>query len=112
LRWKISQAGRALVAQRYTVDRSVEQWSEQLSAVLGLPRQPASTRRNVPPDGRLDRIFGARLGEAIRRFIGREFHHVEPGGEWPHAYGAGAMDAETFWRISRTLDCAQDDLRQ
>lgn len=104
VRTRITNGGRTLIEKRYTVSRSVEQWSAALSTVLRLPQRPLAKQQAVPPSGRLDRLFGARAGEAIRRLGNRKFTHAESGGEWPHAYSDGAMNAEAFSRMAQSLD--------
>lgn len=104
-RERIAAAGRALVLRRYTREKSVQQWARQFAAVLSAPDLPPATPQRAPaPAGRLDRLFGEKIGEAIRRRMGRGFAHTEPGGEWPHAYGAGAMTEAQFRIEAARLD--------
>ncbi|MCX7899738.1 MAG: glycosyltransferase family 4 protein, partial [Methylocystis sp.] len=103
-RARLLRNGRELVRSRYTKSKSIAQWDATLTAVRDMPLKPRSSMPAVPRNGRLDAWFGPVGGEAIRKFFGRRHHHVEPGAEWPHAYGVGALREEAFWRLAKQLD--------
>ncbi len=103
-RARLRDGGQNLVRERYTIEQSVAQWSTQLMAVLRAPTRPWSCPPTIRQSGRLDRLFGVRWGEAIRRLSAREHPHLDPGGEWPHAYGRGAMSDADFWLEAGRLD--------
>lgn len=103
---RLGEAGRMMVARRYTLAKSLEQWDAQLTHVLALPALAPGQRQLTQHGGRLDALLGARFAEHIRRLLGRSFTHSEPGGEWPHAYGVGALDKDAFWATAAQLDHA------
>lgn len=109
LRTALADRGRALVAERYTRPRSVAQWDRCLRDILEQPRHPPPrSARARQPAGRLDRWFGAGLGEHLRRLSGRAHQHVEPGGEWPHVNCKATLlsseDVAAFWAQARHID--------
>ena len=103
-RERIAAAALDLVEERYTIASSVAQWNAQLTKVLATPKRSAARVAAASPDGRLDRLLGAKLGERIRRLLNRSYVHHEPGGEWPHAYGVGALTAGQFRAEALRLD--------
>lgn len=108
LRARLANRGQALVAERYTRPRSVEQWDLSLRAVLAQPQRPIS-RISVPnsPAGRLDHWLGVGGGETIRRLLGLTHQHAEAGSEWPHVNqhnDAQDSDSNFFWPRSFLID--------
>lgn len=102
---RVAESGRALVRERYTLEKSVRQWAEQFCVAASLPKLPPPLWWSaVAPAGRLDRFFGNEMGETLRRVMRRGFVHTEPGGEWPHAYGIRAMSEAQFRAESKRLE--------
>jgi glycosyltransferase involved in cell wall biosynthesis len=90
---RLSRAGHALVARRYSQAASLAAWRRALDLVTGLPPLPPVTQEPAPaPAGRLDRWLGPRRGEDLRRLLGLRFRHGSAGSEWPHSGGDGAGD--------------------
>lgn len=79
----------SLVRKRYSRRQSIETWEDRLLSISNMPRKEVLSERfdHSYPPGRLDRWFGRRTGEWMRRTLGMRFAHREPGGEWPHTYG-------------------------
>lgn len=103
---RLISGGRALVRDRYSKDASVKHWSRSLETIIDLPALPRPPRRHSETEsraGRLDQLLGARLGERLRRGLGRRFAHAGPGGEWPHAM-SDAHGASDFLEEARSLD--------
>lgn len=91
LRERLARTGRRLVEERYTIARSVRAWAAGLDAILRLPLRDETRSLDAPtPAGRLDRLLGTQLGEALRRRLGLGYAHTEPGGEWPHTAASGS----------------------
>ena len=85
LRSRITQGGFNLVKARYSQQASVREWATDFETILNLPRLYTPTaRRRHQSESRLDRLFGASLGERIRRSLDIEYVHADIGGEWPH----------------------------
>jgi glycosyltransferase involved in cell wall biosynthesis len=80
----LARAALELVRGRYSHSRSVELWDLALRRVMELPALPIPARTSTPPAGRLDRWFGHRWGEHVRRTMGRPYPHAAAGDEWPH----------------------------
>lgn len=77
--------GRRLVEDRYSIEKSVSAWVACLNNIMAMPpRQENCPIMQPRPAGRLDKLFGIGLGEAVRSMLGRRFEHTGPGGEWPH----------------------------
>ena len=107
LRGHLTDAGYALVTERYTHERSVEAWDRACRAILSLPIPDQGERRTpVPAAGRLDALLGTALAETLRRALGVSFRHAGPGGEWPHATGGQPIDTDAYWEQARRLDRA------
>lgn len=105
VRRRIATSGRELVLRSYSRMRSIESWSDSLEAVVDLPPLPRSDwEPELPPAGRLDRLFGGEVADALRRMFGRRFVHSDPGGEWPHSYGDRRHDDPEFWRKAQEID--------
>lgn len=104
-RERVSSRGRELVAARYSLGVSTAAWRNALETIAAGPPLPAgSFERESRPSGRLERLFGPRLGAAVRRSVGRRNPQAAPGDEWPHGYGRG--EAPEFYELARELDAA------
>ncbi|MEA5391631.1 glycosyltransferase family 4 protein [Cyanobium gracile UHCC 0139] len=91
---RLSRAGHALVAGRYSGAASLAAWRQALERVAALPPLPPVPEEPAPaPAGRLDRWLGRRRGEDLRRLLGLRFRHGSAGSEWPHSGGDGAGHA-------------------
>ena len=105
IRNRLAGAGHDLVRNKYSRNESVRQWSDCLDQVGALPPLPRrAVQTGIGTQGRLDRLLGGRRAEMVRRLLGREFAHSEPGGEWPHSYGDRPVDDPEFWTLARRLD--------
>jgi glycosyltransferase involved in cell wall biosynthesis len=94
---KLSQAGRALVERRYSREISIACWDEAFTSILALPQlAPSPARLALKSAGRLDRWLGPRLGDSLRKALGRGYEHSAPGGEWPHLLTRSDADAELY----------------
>ncbi len=107
---RLSRAGHALVAGRYSEAASLEAWRRALEQVIALrPLAAGPSAPSPPPAGRLDRWLGRRRGEDLRRLLGQRFRHHSAGSEWPHSSGAsdGAAEAALLAAAGR-LDHPSD----
>ena len=88
LRASLRMKGYQLVDRRYSRSASAAAWDKALRSICTLPALPNS-ECNPPPAiaGSLDRAFGVRYAETLRRLCRISFKHTDPGGEWPHSYG-------------------------
>ncbi|MCP9931286.1 glycosyltransferase family 4 protein [Cyanobium sp. AMD-g] len=92
---RLSRAGHALVAGRYSGSASLAAWRRALTQVMELPRLPEILPEPDPaPAGRLDRWLGRRRGEDLRQLLGQRFRHSSAGSEWPHSGGEADGAAE------------------
>jgi hypothetical protein len=92
---RLSRAGYALVAGRYSEEASLAAWRRALDQVMALPPLAAAPPEPSPAStGRLDRWLGTRRGEDLRRLLGQRFRHGNAGSEWPHSGGVGDGAAE------------------
>lgn len=92
---RLSRAGHALVAGRYSEGASLEAWQRALEQVMVLTPLTAGPPEPAPaPAGRLDRWLGGRRGEDLRQLLGQRFRHGSAGSEWPHSGGEGDGTAE------------------
>ena len=92
---RLSTAGHALVAGRYSEKASLAAWRRALDQVAALPPLAAGHPEPSPPAaGRLDRWLGQRRGEDLRQLLGQRFRHGSAGSEWPHSSGGGDRAAE------------------
>ncbi len=92
---RLSRAGHALVAGRYSGSASLAAWRRALGQVMELPRLPEIPPEPDPaPAGRLDRWLGRRRGEDLRQLLGQRFRHSSAGSEWPHSGGEADGAAE------------------
>lgn len=104
-RARLAEAGRDLVAERYTIERSVQAWERAFTAVLAAAPSDGRARRREPvAAGRMDRWIGRGLAETVRRVAGRSFEHRGPGGEWPHSYGRRKPGDPRFLELAARLD--------
>lgn len=88
---RLSRAGHALVAGRYSQAASLAAWRRALDQVMALAPLPEALSEPAPaPAGRLDRWLGPRRGEDLRRLLGLRFRHGSAGSEWPHSGDDGA----------------------
>lgn len=101
---RLRTGGHKLVQGRYSITASVAAWDTALHAVLAQAPLPLPVPRRIEPAGRLDHLLGIGNGERLRRLLGKSYAHAEPGGEWPHSYGATRADDVAFWAAARALD--------
>lgn len=101
---RLRAGGYRLLAERYTLEASIDGWSRCLESVLALPARPRAPAPEVPPaTGRLERLLSPRLAETVRSALRRRGPDSGAGGEWPHTYGSGSH-AEEFLRIASDVD--------
>lgn len=85
---RLSEQARKL-PPAYTLAGFEGNWEHHLRRVLAGPAQMGSERLPSPiSPGRLRIPRCERATYLLRRWAGTRFAHDEPGGEWPHAYGA------------------------
>jgi glycosyltransferase involved in cell wall biosynthesis len=81
--------------ERCSIEASVQGWHEAFTACLNsqiaMELPPA---RQLPHNGRLDRVFGNRLAETLRNVFHRGILHESSGGEWPHSLSFGTPDCD------------------
>jgi glycosyltransferase involved in cell wall biosynthesis len=107
LRNRLLNGAYELVNNCYSTRISIERWNSALLSIVARPRTPTPKRIDEkwpPPAGRLDKLFGPRLAETIRGLLGSNYHHSEPGGEWPHAFRCSATDETAFWKSAISLE--------
>lgn len=107
--WKrLSQA--ALKSQEgiRSYEGALDAWAECFRRVLELPSRRGAAVPVVDrqPAGRLDRLFGEKSAETIRRLLGRKYRHAEQGGEWPH--WTGVDDPEFRRRVEEFARQVED----
>ncbi len=87
---RLSRAASESQSGIFSESGAIAEWSNALFRSLALePRRGGSVPRLMSTaTSRLDSWVGPRRAEMIRRFVGRQYPHTEPGGEWPHAGGA------------------------
>ena len=99
---RLSRAGHALVAGRYSEAASLTAWRRALEEAMALPPLPAASREPAPvPAGRLDRWLGRRRAEDLRRLLGVRFRHGSAGSEWPHSSGAAVAAGDLLELAAR-----------
>ena len=96
----------SVVGKTYSLEQSIVAWAEQLRTVMR--QAPRGNRRSQfdyqNSSGRLDRVFGPRFGERIRRILRRRFVHHEAGSEWPHSYAGIQDDDANFLALAGNMD--------
>jgi hypothetical protein len=101
---RLSRAGHALVAGRYSEAASLTAWRQAMGEVMALPPLPAAPPEPAPAaTGRLDRWLGSGRGEDLRRLLGVRFRHGSAGSEWPHSGGPGA-EAGDLLELAARID--------
>ncbi len=99
---RLSRAGHALVAGRYSEAASLTAWRRALEEAMALPPLPAASREPEPmAAGRLDRWLGSGRAEDLRRLLGVHFRHGSAGSEWPHSSGAAVAAADLLELAAR-----------
>ncbi len=92
---RLSRAGHALVAGRYSESASLAAWRRALAQVMEFsPRSAIPPEPDPAPAGRLDCWLGRRRGEDLRQLLGQRFRHSSAGSEWPHSGGEADGAAE------------------
>lgn len=97
---RLATDARQLVEQCYSLDCSIRQWRMAFEKTLvadALPTPQASMA--MPYCGRLDRLLGQELGEAVRTILRRKSHDAGPGGEWPHITAGLPPEEEGYWQM-------------
>jgi glycosyltransferase involved in cell wall biosynthesis len=103
-RARVVAGGLDLVVARYTQQASVQAWAGAIDAILAMPTLPSPVRaRPTGPSGRLDRLFGVRHGERVRRLLGIGHAHDAPGSAWPHT-GNPTADSRAFEKRASLMD--------
>lgn len=105
LRSKLIKAGYQLVKKRYSHENSIESWNKSFHSIINSIAKKTSIKHSkIKPAGRLDQLFGIKMAENVRSFLGRKFTHNDTGGEWPHSYGFGQENDDEFWKMAMTVD--------
>jgi glycosyltransferase involved in cell wall biosynthesis len=92
---RLSRAGHALVADRYSEAASLAAWQRALQDVMRLGPLPPSPPEPPPAAaGRLDRWLGSGRGEDLRSLLRLRFRHGSAGSEWPHSGSEGGADVD------------------
>lgn len=90
------------VSRRCSPRAALADWIAALESVLALPRLPRPLPPEPPgPAGRLDRWFGVRGAEMVRRLTGARVRHESAGSEWPHTAGSDESMDELLTRLRR-----------
>jgi glycosyltransferase involved in cell wall biosynthesis len=86
------------VAERHERMRVAHLWAEIFRRVLNDPPPdlPCRLPEDPAPRGRLDRWFGVRVAEHLRRLFGLPGYVGGPGDEWPHTLGGALSQVELF----------------
>ncbi len=108
-RERLVKAGHELLASRYNVEASVVAWEQAMNQILAQPVIAPKASGGFQPSGRLDSWLGVRFAESTRRLLRLRYHHVEPGGEWPHSYGNTRFDDDGFWSRASRMDQRKDN---
>jgi len=103
---KLVLRGREVVEESYTVERSVRAWDCALrSTIASDPLPTPQCVASISSSGRLDGLFGPRLGEWVRRASKRGHRHTSAGGEWPHVHhGVNPDERREFYALAHRLD--------
>lgn len=96
--------GHELVQQCYTREASIRAWHQALETIFKKEPLAPCVEPELIKSGRLDHLFGARVGESVRRRLGVQYRHESAGGEWPHSYGAIPEMVEKFWDTAALMD--------
>jgi len=90
------------VSRRCSPRVALAGWIAALESVLALPPLPRPLPPEPPgPAGRLDRWFGVRGAEMVRRLTGARVRHDSAGSEWPHTAGSDESLDELLARLRR-----------
>jgi glycosyltransferase involved in cell wall biosynthesis len=103
LRSRLAVAGRRLVEERYTIDRSVAAWDAALDSAAAAPPRPLEPPPARAAFGRLTRAVGPEWAERLRALRWSLPPDSGPGGEWPHTL-AGNRRSQEFWYQAEHLD--------
>ncbi|MEO0369394.1 MAG: glycosyltransferase family 4 protein [Pseudomonadota bacterium] len=104
LRLKIIKNAFSLIESRYTVSRSVELAALAFDTVLC---RPDTNAQKLPPQvswqtkGKIEFVFGARLGNFVRRFLRLPAKTFAAGDEWPHSMNLGG---DVYSKMKLKLD--------
>ncbi|HET9768057.1 MAG TPA: glycosyltransferase [Thermoanaerobaculia bacterium] len=98
----LAMAGRRMVADCYSRERSAAAWDRALREIAERPLRPvrAAPEPHVRA-GRLDRLLGARMGDSVRGLMGLRAAASGPGDEWPHTRSAAGPPAAFLDRLAR-----------
>lgn len=104
LRRRLVECAWADVGDRFSGDAAGAAWDRALRQVLDSPPLPRPTPpAPVASAGRLDRLFGPRGAERVRRALRRPVATFGSGDEWPHT-GSPAGDADELIARLAALD--------
>ncbi len=102
VRARLAMAGRRMVADCYSRERSATAWDCALREIIDRPLRPVrAAPEPLPRAGRLDRLFGARLADLVRESIGMRAHVADAGDEWPHTRSPAGAPAAFLDRLAR-----------
>ncbi len=80
---RLSRQAAEAVEREHTLDVMLDAWARALDHVVERPPRIGGPKV-APPSGRLERLFGMRVAERLRRLARRRYPHLDPS-EWPHA---------------------------
>ena len=96
---ELNQGARALIEHRYTIEQSVKVSAEMVKRVLDQPvkkRKYVDISNSWPSHGRIERLFGHKLGHKIRQLFRKPAKVTCAGSEWPHTLGINSLSQKNF----------------
>ncbi len=110
LRTRLITAARALVKTRYSRESSIAQWRQTLANIASkAPAFDTPTKVDIAKNGRLEKITGLWLANAIRKVLKRTVTMNSAGDEWPHAHAsADAAFNLAFSESLQKIECSKE----
>lgn len=101
---RLASSAKRTADERYSLERSADAWDRELRAALASPARPATPRAGIGrASGRLDRLFGTAVAEALREGLARKGRPDDPGDEWPHGLPWNDVPLEPIRRRLESL---------
>jgi hypothetical protein len=94
-----------MAMRRYSLDSSLASWETAFLSVMQSPTKSKKLQQYpmLETTGKFENVFGTKVSEILRRYLGRKGYCRDPGSEWPHST-YGHTNLEPLFKYAKLLE--------
>jgi glycosyltransferase involved in cell wall biosynthesis len=102
---RLAIAGQSMAMRRYSLDSSLASWETAFLSVMHSPTKSKKLQQYpmLETTGMFENVFGTKVSEILRRYLGRKGYCRDPGSEWPHST-YGHTNLEPLFKYAKLLE--------